>query len=53
MVNTSNLCMFEGRIAREPQCNNIQIGQDNVEKAIFTIAVDRALSSAQRQKIKN
>jgi single-strand DNA-binding protein len=53
MINTSNLCIFEGRIAREPQCSNITIGQDSVEKAIFTIAVDRALSSAQRQKVKN
>lgn len=52
MINSSNLCIFEGRVAREPQCNNIQIGQDTVEKAIFTIAVDRALSTAQRQKVK-
>ena len=53
MVNTNNLCMFEGRMVREPQITNVQIGQDSVEKAMFTIAVERALSSAQRQKSKN
>lgn len=53
MLNPSNLCMFEGRMTREPQYSNVQFGQETVEKALFTIAVDRALSSAQRQKVKN
>ncbi len=53
MVNTANLCIFEGRIARDPQYSTVQIGQDNVEKALFTLAVDRALSAQQRQKVKN
>lgn len=53
MINPANMCMFEGRITRDPQCSTVQIGQDSVEKALFTIAVDRALSSAQRQKAKN
>lgn len=53
MVNTSNLCTFEGRISREPQYSTVQIGQDTVQKALFSIAVDRALSSAQRQKVRN
>ena len=53
MINTANMCTFEGRMVREPQCSNVQMGQDSVEKALFTIAVDRALSSAQRQKVKN
>lgn len=53
MINPANMCMFEGRITRDPQCSTVQIGQDTVEKALFTIAVDRALSSAQRQKAKN
>lgn len=53
MVNVSNLCIFEGRISREPQYSTVQIGQDTVQKALFSIAVDRALSSAQRQKARN
>ena len=53
MVNTSNLCMFEGRIARDPQYSTIQINNETVEKALFSIAVDRALSANQRQKAKN
>ena len=53
MVNTSNLCMFEGRIARDPQYSTIQINNETVEKALFSIAVDRALSATQRQKAKN
>ena len=53
MMNPANICIFEGRITRDPQCSTVQMGQDNVEKALFTIAVDRALSSVQRQKVKN
>ena len=53
MINSANICIFEGRITKDPQFSNIQMGQDNVEKALFSIAVDRALSSAQRQKVKN
>lgn len=53
MINSGNICIFEGRMTREPQYSTVQMGQDSVEKALFTIAVDRALSSAQRQKAKN
>ena len=53
MINPANICIFEGRITRDPQCSTVQMGQDSVEKALFTIAVDRALSSTQRQKVKN
>lgn len=53
MINSANICMFEGRISRDPQISTLQMGQESVEKALFTIAVDRALSSAQRQKAKN
>lgn len=53
MINPANICIFEGRITRDPQLSTVQMGQDSVEKALFTIAVDRALSSAQRQKVKN
>ena len=53
MMNPANMCIFEGRMVRLPQYSAVQMGQDSVEKALFTIAVDRALSSAQRQKVKN
>ena len=53
MLNSANMCIFEGRIAKEPQYSSVQIGNDNVQKALFSIAVDRALSSAQRQKARN
>lgn len=56
-MNLANLCVFEGRVVRDPQYSNYQIngqnGPQTIEKAIFTIAVDRSLSSAQRQKVKN
>ena len=52
MINPSNMCMFEGRIVRDPQYSTVQIGNDNVEKALFTIAVERALTANQRQKAK-
>ena len=53
MINPANLCIFEGRMVRDPQVSNVQFGQDTVEKALFTIAVDRSLSSANRLKVKN
>lgn len=53
MVNSANLCIFEGRVARDPQFSTVQMGQEQVEKALFSIAVDRALSTQQRQKVKN
>lgn len=60
MLNSSNICIFEGRMVRDPQYSTVQMGIDQqtgqprqVEKAMFTIAVDRALSSAQRQKAKS
>lgn len=53
MTNSANLCIFEGRISREPQYSTVQIGSETVQKALFSIAVDRALSSAQRQKARS
>lgn len=53
MLNLANLCIFEGRMAKEPQYSTVQFGQETVEKAMFTIAIDRALSAQQRQKVKN
>ena len=56
MFNLANCCFFEGRISRDPQFSQVQMGigqngQPNmVDKALFSIAVDRALSSQQRQK---
>lgn len=59
MFNLANCCFFEGRISRDPQFSQVQMGigqngQPNmVDKALFSIAVDRTLSSQQRQKVKN
>ena len=53
MMNPANICIFEGRISKEPNYSTVQFGQENVEKAMFSIAVDRALSTQQRQKVKN
>lgn len=59
MVNLQNLCIFEGRLTKAPTFSQVQMGQNQdgspnmVDKAMFTIAADRALSSAQRQQVKN
>ena len=53
MINPANLCIFEGRISRDPQYSTVNFGNEQVEKALFSIAVDRALSAQQRQKVKN
>lgn len=56
MLGTSNICIFQGRICNDPQYSsqtmNGQNGPYQMEKALFKIAVDRPLSSAQRQKAK-
>ncbi len=57
MFGTNNLCFFQGRITKDPQYSSYTIngaqGPYQLEKALFTIAVDRALTSDQRQKAKN
>ena len=52
-LNTSNVCQFEGRIAKDPQFQQLQGPQGPFEKVTFDIAVDRGLSAAQRQEAQN
>lgn len=56
MLGPSNVCIFQGRISNDPQYSsqtmNGQNGPYQMEKALFKIAVDRPLSSAQRQRAK-
>lgn len=58
MVNSANLCIFEGRIAKDIEYSSFnapdgQGGQRTVEKARFSLAVDRILTQQERQKVKN
>lgn len=58
MVNSANLCIFEGRIAKDIEYSSFNVadgqgGQRTVEKARFSIAVDRILTQSERQKVKN
>lgn len=48
-MNTSNLCIFEGRISKDPEYSTINGANGPLEKVTFDIAVDRAMSSAQKQ----
>ena len=48
-LNTSNVCQFEGRVAKDPQFSQIQGTNGPVDKVVFDIAVDRSMSSAQKQ----
>lgn len=56
MLGTNNVCIFQGRISNDPQYSSRTIQGQNgpyqLESALFKIAVDRPLSSAQRQKAK-
>lgn len=49
MVNTSNLCMFEGRVAKDPQFSQINGQNGPIDKVIFDLAVDRGMSAQQKQ----
>ena len=51
-MNSKNFCQFEGRIAKEPVYSTINTANGVVEKAMFTLAVDRELTQAQRQAVK-
>jgi len=53
MLNAHNLCVFEGRIIKDPEYTSVQTSNGQMEKATFTIAVDRNLSTQQRQAAKN
>ena len=52
MVNVNNMCIFEGRMVADAQCSTVGSGQNQFEKALFRIAVERSLSSEQRQKVR-
>ena len=49
MVNTSNLCIFEGRVAKDPEFTQINGQNGPIDKVVFDIAVDRGMSAQQRQ----
>lgn len=49
MINTSNLCIFEGRVAKDPQFSQVNGQNGPIEKVVFDLAVDRGLSAAQKQ----
>jgi single-strand DNA-binding protein len=49
MVNTNNVCMFEGRVAKDPQFSQVNGQNGPIEKVTFDLAVDRGMSSNQRQ----
>jgi single-strand DNA-binding protein len=49
MVNTNNLCVFEGRVAKDPQFSQINGQNGPIDKVVFDLAVDRGMSAQQRQ----
>ena len=53
MVNSHNLCIFEGRISSDPKYQTINGQNGAFEKATFSIAVDRQLTVQQKQAAKN
>lgn len=54
MQNAKNSCKFIGRMAKDIDVQTIQGGANgSFKKGRFSIAVDRALSADERQKVKN
>jgi single-strand DNA-binding protein len=54
MANASNKCHFVGRVVKDPDISTVQGGPNgSFEKARFSIAVNRSLSTQQRQAVKN
>ncbi len=53
MVNTNNVCMFEGRVAKEPQFSQINGSNGPIDKVVFDLAVDRGYNAQKRQEAQN
>jgi single-stranded DNA-binding protein len=53
MFNTSNVCIFEGRMTNNTKITQINGANGPVDKATFSISCPKALSSQQRQAAKN
>ena len=55
-LNSGNLCIFEGRLSKDPTYSTIQYnsanGPQTLDKAFFTVAVNRKLSASDREKAK-
>jgi single-stranded DNA-binding protein len=49
MVNTSNMCIFEGRVAKDPEFTQINGQNGPIDKVVFDIAVDRGMNAQQKQ----
>ena len=49
MININNLCMFEGRLVKDPKVEIVENTQNGYKKAHITIAVDRVLTAQQKQ----
>jgi len=49
MINTSNLCTFEGRISKDPEFSQFQGKNGPVDKVVFDLAVDRGMNSQAKQ----
>lgn len=49
MVNTNNLCVFEGRVAKDPQFSQINGQKGPIDKVVFDLVVDRGMNAQQRQ----
>lgn len=49
MLNTSNICIFEGRMTKDVQIQTVGQGQNQYSKALFSIACDRTLTKDQKQ----
>ena len=49
MFNTSNICIFEGRITSNTKITQVNGPNGPVDKATFSISVPKALSAQQRQ----
>ena len=49
MVNTSNICIFEGRVAKDPQFSQINGQNGPIDKVVFDLVVDRGMNAQAKQ----
>ena len=53
MFTSANVCMFEGRLVKDPEFETVGKGKNAFTKARFSLAVERKLTKDQRDAKKN
>lgn len=49
-LNINNMCIFEGRLVKDPELSSIQSNNNSISKVKFTMALDKNMTKDQKDK---